>query len=210
MDDTVVIALFRHGLTEANKRHAYLGWTDSLLCSHEKKNVVTSESYKRIFSSDLGRCLETAKILFKNDEPEQLSELREMHFGEWEGKTFDQLKGDTLYQSWLAAPFAVKPPMGESFSEFSRRVDSGWEKVVGRMVEVNIRRAAVLSHGGVIRYLLTKYASHVSDFWDWKIPHDKGYELVWHRDGWRRGERCTLLREVPLMANPDGLKNTTN
>ena len=29
MDDAVVVALFRHGLTEENKRKAYIGWTDS-------------------------------------------------------------------------------------------------------------------------------------------------------------------------------------
>ena len=29
MDDAVVVALFRHGLTEENKRHAYIGWTDA-------------------------------------------------------------------------------------------------------------------------------------------------------------------------------------
>ena len=39
MDDTVAISLFRHGLTEANKRHAYLGWTDSPLCPIEKAKL---------------------------------------------------------------------------------------------------------------------------------------------------------------------------
>ena len=27
MDDAVVVALFRHGITEENKRNAYIGWT---------------------------------------------------------------------------------------------------------------------------------------------------------------------------------------
>ena len=31
MDDALVVALFRHGITEENKRRAYLGWTDAPL-----------------------------------------------------------------------------------------------------------------------------------------------------------------------------------
>ena len=31
MADSMVVALFRHGITEENKRHAYLGWTDAPL-----------------------------------------------------------------------------------------------------------------------------------------------------------------------------------
>ncbi|MBP2242412.1 alpha-ribazole phosphatase [Cytobacillus eiseniae] len=204
MDDTVVLALFRHGLTEANKRHAYLGWTDSPLYFSEKMELALQGSYEHMFSSDLGRCLRTAEILFPNNDLEPISELREMHFGEWEGKTFDQLKEDPIYQKWLTSPFIVKPPNGESFAQFSRRVDSGWEKVVDRLLVGKIQKAAVISHGGVIRYLLTKYAPQMKDFWEWKVPHDTGYELIWHLDRLRRGERCTLLREVPLTENPDG------
>ncbi|MED3552454.1 histidine phosphatase family protein [Cytobacillus praedii] len=205
MDDTVAISLFRHGLTEANKRHAYLGWTDSPLCPIEKaKLVCPSEQYELMFSSDLDRCLKTADILFPTCQPIQLSELREMHFGEWEGKTYADLKGDSFYQKWLDAPFTVKPPKGESFAEFSRRVESGWEKVVERIMEENTHRAAVMTHGGVIRYFLTKHAPYVKDFWEWHIPHGKGYELIWKRDGLRRGKQCILLQEVPLTASPNG------
>lgn len=205
MDDTVAIALFRHGLTEANKRHAYLGWTDSPLCPIEKKKLVClTEQYELMYSSDLGRCLQTAGILFPTSDPVQLSELREMHFGEWEGKTYADLKGDSFYQKWIDAPFTVKPPKGESFAEFSQRVESGWEKVVERIMEDNIHRAAVVTHGGVIRYLLTKYAPYVKGFWEWNIPHGKRYELIWKRDGLRRGKRCILLQEVPLTASPNG------
>ena len=41
-------------------------------------------------------------------------------------------------------------------------------------------------------------------FWEWHIPHGKGYELIWTRDGLRRGKQCILLQEVPLTASPNG------
>ena len=32
MDDAMVVALFRHGITEENKRKAYIGWRDAPIC----------------------------------------------------------------------------------------------------------------------------------------------------------------------------------
>jgi alpha-ribazole phosphatase len=208
MDGTVVIALFRHGLTEDNKKKAYLGWTDSPLCQEEKKKLAKlPASYSLLFSSDLGRCMETSRLLFPLLEPEQLSDLREMHFGEWEGKLYGDLEGDPLYQNWLSHPFAAKIPGGESYPAFTKRVERGWSKIAGRMADSGANRSAIMTHGGVIRHLLTRYAPDKKDFWDWNIAHGEGYELVWEEDNWRRGERCTLLRAVPSMGKENGLKN---
>ncbi len=205
MDVTVAITLFRHGVTEANKRRAYLGWTDSPLCAVAKKEIRELPiSCEQLYSSDLGRCLETAKIMFPEHIPTIMPELREMNFGQWEGKIYEELKHNIEYQRWLDEPFKAKPPDGETFLEFSIRVLHGWELLVKRMLETNVERATVMTHGGVIRFLLTKFAPEEKDFWEWTSSHGKGYELVWSRDGLRRGERCILLREVPLMANPNG------
>ena len=42
MDDAVVVALFRHGLTEENKRKAYIGWTDSPICEDAEGGFISS------------------------------------------------------------------------------------------------------------------------------------------------------------------------
>ena len=123
MDDTVAVALFRHGLTEANKSHAYLGWTDSPLCQeHREKLAAAPQYYCRIFASDLGRCMKTAAILFPDHSIESCPEWREMHFGEWEGRTYQELKDNPAYQKWLENPFSGVVPGGESFSAFTARV----------------------------------------------------------------------------------------
>lgn len=205
MGDTVVVALFRHGLTEANKRRAYLGWTDSPLCSIAKKEISEIPiRYDQLFSSDLGRCLDTAKIMFPQCTPFITPKLREMNFGKWEGKVYEELKDDLQYQRWLEDPYSVKPPDGETFTEFSIRVIHCWEKLSKRVLDMNVETAAIMTHGGVIRFLLTRFAPEVKGFWNWTPSHGKGYELIWSRDGLRRGERCILLREVPIMVNPDG------
>ncbi|WP_338368091.1 histidine phosphatase family protein, partial [Enterococcus faecium] len=85
MDNTVAVSLFRHGLTEENKRRAYLGWSDSPLCPEAKKELKLAQlDYDLVISSDLGRCLETSAHLFPERPAEAMPELREMHFGQWE------------------------------------------------------------------------------------------------------------------------------
>lgn len=201
MDDTVVIALFRHGLTEANRRREYLGWTDSPLCEDIER---VSEEYDILFSSDLGRCLVTAGRMFPNEKPQPFFEFREMNFGEWEGKTYEELQHKPEYRRWISSPLMVKPLGGELFKEFTERVDKGWDIVKEKMMDTSLNKAAIITHGGVIRALLAKWAPVEKDFWEWTVPHGQGYELVWNRQDLRRGARCTLLREVPLTVNQNG------
>lgn len=204
MDDRVVIALFRHGVTEENKRKAYLGWNDSPLCPESNAPISINKIYQRYFSSDLHRCVCTAKMLFPNISPDLLKELREMNFGEWEGKTYDDLKENNLYRQWLADPISHCPPGGESFHAFSKRVNSGWNKMTEEVVDSTTKSCAVITHGGVIRYLLSVFAPEKKDFWAWQSHHDQGFELIFDRESLRRGQRCTLLLEVPLTANGHG------
>ena len=205
MVDTLAIALFRHGLTEANKRHAYLGWSDSKLCPNEgKKLCPPGSAYEILFSSDLGRCLETAKLVFPFMQPFILPDLREINFGCWEQMTYEELKEDAVYRRWLSDPLTERPPEGEAFSEFTARVDRGFEAAIKTTFQSNAKRAAIITHGGVIRFLLTKWAPEKKGFWDWKIEYGQGYELIWKRDYLREGKRCILLQEVPLMESQNG------
>ncbi len=203
MDDTVVVALFRHGLTEENKRKAYLGWNDSPLCPDSTK-MSTSSRYDLHFASDLPRCVTTTNILFPNKELNLLTHLREMNFGRWEGKTYEELKDVPLYLRWLSDPISYCPPEGESFVEFTKRVEMGWDMIIEEILSQNIQRCAIITHGGIIRYLLSQFAPQPSDFWSWQVPHHQGFELVFEREALRRRDRCTLLQAVPLMAKEHG------
>ncbi|WP_235846880.1 histidine phosphatase family protein [Neobacillus soli] len=199
----MVIALFRHGLTEENKRKAYLGWNDSPLYA-ESKGMSTTKSYERYYSSDLQRCICTAELLFPNSNLCLLENLREMNFGEWERKTYDELKENRLYRLWLSDPITHCPPKGESFHEFITRVDAGWNQMIDEVLSQRLQSCAVITHGGVIRYLLSQFAPEPQEFWSWPVKHNQGYELIFERDGLRRGDRCTLLLEVPLTAKEHG------
>ncbi|RFU62397.1 histidine phosphatase family protein [Peribacillus glennii] len=205
MDDGLVIALFRHGLTEANERKAYLGWSDSPLTPNARKQLAPAAiKPERLYSSDLKRCTETAALLFPDRPAVENTEFRELHFGNWEGKTYEDLKDDSHYKSWLNAPFIETPPGGESFKEFAGRIESAWEHMKGDMFSNGIRHSAIVTHGGVIRYLLMKYAPVEKVFWEWNTPHGGGWKLTFKAEDLRRGRRCTLLQEALITANPGG------
>ncbi|MDN3015270.1 histidine phosphatase family protein [Paenibacillus sp. BSR1-1] len=199
----MVIALFRHGMTEANRRKVYLGWEDSPLCP-ESMHFSTNKRYECYFSSDLKRCQHTAEILFPDHPLILLNNLREMNFGKWEGKTYANLKEDKHYQSWLSDPMGFAPPDGESLLGFTNRIGAGWKQIVNEIMNQNRHRVAVITHSGVIRMLLTQYARDKKSFWDWGVEHDKGYELIFEKEALRRGQRCTLLQEVPLTVKEPG------
>lgn len=205
MDDDLVITLFRHGMTIANERRAYLGWSDSPLSSDGRKRLgAVDKDISILFSSDSKRCTDTALLLFPEKPVQQKKEFRELHFGSWEGKTHQELQEDIDYSKWLADPFKVTPPHGESFGQFAKRVQRGWHAIKNEMDAKGKKQVAIVTHAGVIRYLLMKYAPVEKPFWQWDVSHGIGWELTFKEKDFRRDERCILLREVPITANPNG------
>jgi alpha-ribazole phosphatase len=46
-----------------------------------------------------------------------------MDFGAWEGCTYEQLKDNPAYRSWIDDPAAGTPPGGESWAAFTARLE---------------------------------------------------------------------------------------
>ncbi|KKB36025.1 histidine phosphatase family protein [Bacillus thermotolerans] len=208
MDDTVVIGLYRHGLTVDNERKAYSGWTDSILSEEGKKELKRIQpclpAYEKVVTSDLQRCVHTAGLLFPEHSTEAWPEFREMNFGRWEGKMHKEAESIEEYRVWVNDPFSHPIPEGESFQEFAARIENGWYKWLDELKEQRIQRAALVTHGGVIRYLLTQFAGEKKAFWEWQAENGRGYELTSSLSALRRGERCSSLQAVPLMAKSNG------
>ncbi len=198
----MVITLFRHGITDENRRGAYIGWTNTQLSEQATFTSVDEGNVDLVFTSDLDRSKQSAKHLFPMKKAIEMSAFRELYFGSWECKTYDDLKHDEHYRTWITEPFTLSPPGGESFQTFSERIDGGFDKILKRMG--SNRSIALVTHGGVIRYLLTKYAPTQRSFWDWKVSHGTGVELEWNVEELRRGERCISLQEVRTTENQNG------
>lgn len=196
MDGNVVVTLIRHGLTEANRQKRYIGWTDEALCEEGKKALEKSHYPKApdlVIASDLQRAAETAGIIYPKQKFVALKELREMNFGDWEQKTYSELKGDARYQSWLRDMLHLEVPNGESYPTFSERVKRGWEKTVTYFFDETISHIAMITHDGVIREILYRYGPEGSSYWQWRLDHGAYCSLTGKRTDVRRGKRCMLL-----------------
>jgi alpha-ribazole phosphatase len=79
--------------------------------------------------------------------------LRELDFGELEGRTYDDIRRERpeLYRRWMQAPTTVRFPGGEGFEDLRRRAIAA----VGEIRAAHPgAAAAVVTHGGVARAVL--------------------------------------------------------
>jgi alpha-ribazole phosphatase len=214
MDNRVVISLLRHGMTKENEKRAYIGWTDAPLNEKGKERIrQLNGSYLKhdlLFSSPMLRCTQTAEILFPHQKMDVVKDLKEMNFGLFEGETYEQLKRKTAYTEWLSNPFTYQPPQGESFHEFTERVESGWRQVADTIVDTNASSAVIVTHGGVIRQLLSNWSKERRSFFEWKVPFGEGYQLIWTKEAFRREEKCMSLQAVPTTEKLTGSSRLMN
>ncbi len=108
----------------------------------------------RCIASPLMRAQETARLLV---EPIGLGvetdpDLREVDFGVWEGKTFQEVRAadPAGVGRWENLSGAFSCPGGESLEQFSARVRSVADRLTAHPSEVVL----AVTHGGVIRALL--------------------------------------------------------
>jgi probable phosphoglycerate mutase len=100
-------------------------------------------AYEYLWSSDLQRCVETARIVA--GEPIVDKRLREFDFGTIEGLRFDEL--DAATQDGLVSFDGFAAPGGETVPEFRQRIEEFFD-------ELPRGRHVIVTHGGVIRLLL--------------------------------------------------------
>ncbi len=100
MSDPVRLLLARHGQTEWHRDNRYVSRTDIALTEtgHAQARALAHRAEREkvdlVFSSPLGRALLTAKpaAAARNLEPETDERLRELDFGEWEGRTLSEIR----------------------------------------------------------------------------------------------------------------------
>ncbi|MER2261349.1 MAG: histidine phosphatase family protein [Psychrobacillus sp.] len=194
MDQSFTVTLIRHLPTKGNVNKKYIGWTDEPVIS-DLKTVRKVGGAREVFGSDLMRCQQTASILFGDTPYIENAKLRECSFGIWEEKTYEELKHDTRYQAWLEDYEHIAPPEGESLSQLEVRVKAGFKEVV-----TCSDHPIIVTHGGPIRALLSRFADSSKKFWEWDVPHGSMYIMRWKdRQEVLEGKYCTSYSVEHLM-----------
>jgi probable phosphoglycerate mutase len=168
----------RHAETEANIQQVWQGSLDAPLTARGMRQVAATarrvaelaKSYPidRFYVSPLPRARSTAAAIAAAIRMQPVVEpgLREFDLGEWEGRSFHELREtEDLWNHWAKDP-AFAPPSGESPLTFAARLNADFSRLAAEHPDETV---LLVTHGGVISNLLAQ--------WLGDGPHD-----------WRRWE----------------------
>ena len=170
--------LLRHGVTEANRLHRYCGSTDLPLDSAAleaflaERRVYPDPSGYGILTSGMVRTEQTLRAIYGELPHGQERDFREMDFGFFENRTYEELKDDPAYQVWLAGNNEEnRCPGGESGSEMTARVLAAWD----RLEEDTL----LVTHGGVIAALMAHlFPGEAKTRYQWQPRPFGGYVIT--------------------------------
>ncbi len=150
------LAIIRHGPTQWNAARKLQGHTDVPL-SREGRAMVRGWRLPdelrdhRWVSSPLSRALETARIMGAPTDIGLEPRLREVGYGDWEGRTYASIVreiGEDAMNALQARGLDYQPPGGESRREFHDRLND-WLRDIAH----EGGRVLAFAHQGVIRAL---------------------------------------------------------
>ncbi len=180
---TYKIHLIRHGLTEGNLKQQYIGVTDLPLAGvgvTELQRLRDETEYPKVdkvYSSPMLRCLQTARILYPGRDIQTVDNMREIDFGDFEGKTANELEANPAYADWAAGRINAAPN-GEDNTEFAKRLCVGLNQIVRDMMSSGAEQAAVIMHGGAIMMLLASCAVPRKSMVEWTCASGSGFSIM--------------------------------
>lgn len=204
-----VIHFLRHGAIDETLSGKYIGTTDVPLSDKGRaalKRLSRDYVYPKtavVFSSPLKRCTQTCEVLYPDLKPLVIAALSECNFGEWEGKTADDLRDQPDFEKWLGGDNTVKPPRGESNADFVRRICKIFESIVEGLMKTGTTESVIVTHGGVIMTLLSVYGLPQAKPFDWTMDNGFGYSLRVTPMLWQRGKVCEVFNRIPMLAEKE-------
>lgn len=131
------IYLTRHSKTLWNQEKRLQGWQDSPLTDEGiedaklLKKRIANLKIDYCYSSPINRAKKTSEILF--DQVITDERLKEMNFGEYEGRLIDELANDKAYYDlWHHPDDDIKIPGGETYREVQLRLKSFFEEIYNK------------------------------------------------------------------------------
>ena len=173
------VLILRHGETMSNGLGKYIGQTDeelSLEGIEKAKKLTKTLAFvpDKVFVSPMKRCVQTAEIVF-GDKGTDIEEFKEIDFGDFEGKNYQELSFNQDYQKWIDGGGKGAFPNGEATEDFISRCMDGYKKVLSILDDNHIQRAALVVHGGTIMSILSTI--YGGDYYDYQVKNCEGYKL---------------------------------
>ena len=171
----MTIYLIRHGKTEANERRLYCGSTDLPLSERgreELKDLHYDIRDVSFLTSGMRRANETLELLFGAVSYDTDPRLREVNFGAFEMRGYEELKDDPSYQNWITGDNERNvPPGGESGAQMTQRVLAAFSELR--------EDTCIVTHGGVIAAIMAHLFPEAGKHrYQWQPKNGHGYILA--------------------------------
>lgn len=191
------VYLIRHGKTAGNMERRYVGSTDEPLCeagiaevNARRDHMMAVKQPGTVYVSPMLRCRQTAEILFPGAVQINVPDFREMDFGQFEYKNYEELAGDARYQAFIDSGGHLDFPGAEPQQQFRLRVRNAFirclkknEAFMANLILDEPRKPLVfVLHGGTIMAILDAYARPHRDYFDWQTDPACGYHCEIRRE----------------------------
>jgi len=164
----MVFIVVRHGESLWNKENKFTGWTDIGLSNRGKDeakevgHLLADIHFDYIFTSDLVRAIDTAKIIDQtighstDDKPTyvQSEDIRERNYGQLTGVVKKELLatyGAEQMHLWRRS-YHVRPPYGENLEDVQVRITRIFDTEIRHLIEQD-KNVLIVAHGNSLRAL---------------------------------------------------------
>ena len=196
----------RHGATSGNERRQYVGWLDHPLSSagrEQARAVGVCPQVERVYVTPLCRTHETADICFPNAEQIQIEGLQEMDFGEFSGRTADEMVDDAAYRAWVDGMCLDSCPGGESRDQATERICRTLTALLHHCEAAGEQRVILVAHGGTIMSAFSEFSvDHPErDYYEWLPGNCGGYraEAFFAPDGELVLDNCHRFDDLSFL-----------
>lgn len=189
------IELIRHGETALQREGRYQGWLDVPL-SEEGRNALRPAARRvdTVYITPLRRTRETAELLFPTAALVPVEGLREMDFGAFEGRNYQEMADDPDYRAWVDGFCRGRCPGGECQAEFCDRVCAAFAGLVDDALARGDRELVIVAHGGTQMAVMERFAQPGRPYFDWHLGSAQGYVL--DAEPWPAARRLRLIGQT--------------
>jgi len=166
------IFLIRHAVNDFVKTGKLAGWTPGVHLNEEGQaqaaalgKRLADTTIDHLYASPLERTMETAEAVRQhhtNLTIQQIPELGEVRYGDWEGMEINKLTGRKMWQVVQQYPSRAEFPNGETMRGVQTRAVNAVEGLVSAHPRETV---AVVTHADIIKMVLAHYLGmHLDEF----------------------------------------------
>ena len=166
------LVLIRHGQTPGNAAHQYVGALDQPLSEKGRAQAAAAGVHpdvSLVYVSTMRRARETAQIMFPNARFVEVDGVQEMDFGDFAGRSANEMADDAAYCAWVDSYCTLPCPNGESRDEFTDRVCDALEALLRAADARGEQRVVLVAHGGTMMASLSRFGDGSRDYYEWLV-----------------------------------------